>query len=101
MIHVSCDGCGKSIRPGNDHHYVLKVEVFAAHEPPALTEADLDEDHLEAVSEMLCALEESGESEPPPSSQQNRYDLCRSCRERFLRDPLGKETVQKFDFSKN
>jgi len=101
MIHVSCDLCGKSMRPGEDHHYVLKVEVFAAHEPPPLTEADLDEDHLEAVSEMLCAMEETGEVEDRPLSQQRRYDLCRDCRERFLRDPLGKDTAQKFDFSEN
>ena len=100
MIHVSCDLCGKSIRQGDDHHYVLKVEVFAAHEPPPLTEADLDEDHLEAVSEMLCSMEENGEVESRPLSQQRRYDLCRACRERFLRDPLGKETA-KFDFSEN
>jgi len=100
MIHVSCDLCGKSIRSGEDPHYVVKVEVFVVHEPPALTEDDLDEDHLEAVSQLLCEMEESGERDAPPVTQQRRYDLCRACRERFLRDPLGKETA-KFDFSEN
>src|SRR2546430_1756791 len=58
MIHVTCDLCGKSIRSGKDPHYVVKVEVFVVHEPPALTEDDLDEDHLEAVSQLLCEMEE-------------------------------------------
>ena len=101
MIHVSCDLCGKVIRAGEDLHYVVKVEVFAAHEPAGLTEEDLEEDHLEAVSQMLCAMEESGGEPLPPAAQARRYDLCCSCRERFLRDPFGKETVQKFDFSEN
>lgn len=102
MIHISCDGCGKPIRTGEDNHYMLKVELFAAHEPAPLTEDDLDEDHLDSVSQLLRDMEVSGESEAlPPPSQQRRYDLCRACRDRFLRDPLNKETAQKFDFSEN
>ena len=102
MMHISCDICGKVIRPGHDHHFVLKVELFAAHEVGALTEEDLDEDHLEAVGQMLREMDENGETETaPPSTQEHRYDLCRACRERFLRDPLGKEAAQKFDFSEN
>ncbi len=102
MIHVTCDLCGKSIRGGKDLHYVVKVEVLAAHEPAGLTEEDLDEDHLEAVSQLLCEMEESGDlSSLPPSTHQRRSDLCCACRERFLRDPLGKETATKFDFSEN
>jgi hypothetical protein len=102
MIYISCDLCGKAIRSGKDHHYVVKFEVFAAHEPAGLTEDDLDEDHLEAVSQILCDAEGGTGCEAlPPPAQQRRYDLCCACRERFLRDPLGKETAQKFDFSEN
>ncbi len=102
MIHVTCDHCGKVIRPNQDRHYIVKLEVFAAHEPGGLTEEDLDADHLEAVSEMLCEMEETGEVESPPAgTQERRYDLCSGCRERFLLNPLGKEQAQKFDFSEN
>jgi hypothetical protein len=102
MIQVTCDLCGKSIQAGEDLHYVLRLEVFATHEPAGLTEEDLDEDHLEAVSQLLSDMEETGSVETlPPATQQRRYDLCHACRERFLRDPLGKETAQKFHFSKN
>ena len=30
MMHISCDICGKVIRPGQDLHFVLKVELFAS-----------------------------------------------------------------------
>ena len=103
-MHITCDGCGKELRPGEDHHFVVKVEVFAAHEPAELTEADLDEDHMEAFGELLRELagDKSPDTDPiPPASQQLRYDLCSTCRQRDLRDPLGKESAQKFDFSEN
>src|SRR5262245_39763990 len=101
MLHVTCDLCGKELRPGDDHRYVVKIEVFAAHDPAELTEADLEDDHMEAVSQLLRDMEENltepDEVEPP---QHNfRYDLCHECRRKFVRDPLGKEGAQKFDFS--
>jgi hypothetical protein len=102
MLHVTCDLCGKELRPGDDHH-VVKIEIFAAHDPAEITEADLDDDHMEAVSELLREMEDSLEdpdvAEPP--HRHFRYDLCPGCRKRFVRDPLGKEAAQKFDFSEN
>src|SRR4051812_47745835 len=61
MLHVTCDLCGKELRPGEEH-FVVKVDVFAAHDPSALTEADLDEDHMEAVGELLRQME--GQEDP-------------------------------------
>jgi hypothetical protein len=101
MVHVTCDNCGKELRPG-EGRYVVRIEVFAAHDPAELTEADLDEDHLEAVSELIRQMEESDEPDSlEPTSRQMRYDLCTDCRERYVRDPLSKEASQKFDFSEN
>jgi len=102
VIHVTCDLCGKQVTLGEDYRYVVKIEVYAAHDPGKLTEADLDEDNMEAVSQLLRS-----EDEPPdpditaPAYKNFRYDLCPSCHKKFVRDPLGKDTVQKFDFSKN
>jgi hypothetical protein len=101
MLHVTCDHCGKQVGAGEDH-YVVKIEVFAAHDPAEITEADLEEDHMEAVSQLLQELEESDEAEGvEPAAQHFRYDLCPECRRRFLRDPLSKDSSQKFDFSEN
>jgi hypothetical protein len=80
----------------------VKIEVFAGHDPAKITEADLDDDHLEAISEIL---RDEDEMEDPdiaePAYKNFRYDLCPECHKRFLRDPLGKDAAQKFDFSKN
>jgi hypothetical protein len=101
MLRVNCDGCGKEVRPGEDHH-VVRIEVFAAADPGKLTEADLDEDHMEAVAELIRQSEENGEElEVEPASKRLRYDLCAECRKRYLRDPLGVGPSPKFHFSKN
>ena len=103
MLHVTCDLCGKELRPGDDNRYVIRMEVFAAQDPAKLTEADLDEDHMEAVSQLLREMED-GRADPAvlePSTRCFRYDVCPTCRARFVRDPLGKDTAQKFDFSEN
>src|SRR5262249_12085427 len=102
MLHFTCDLCGKELLPQGDHRYVVKIEVFAAHDPRELTEADLDEDHMEAVSQLLRDVEDSADPETEtPSNKKFRYDLCPECQKKFLRDPLGKEQEQKFDFSEN
>jgi hypothetical protein len=103
MLHVTCDLCGKGLCPGNDQRYVVKIEVFAAHDPAKITEADLDDDHMEALSELLRDMEDNDDQAelPEPAYKNFRYDLCPECHKKFLRDPLGKESAQKFHFSKN
>jgi len=103
MLHITCDLCGKELQPQEDGRYVVKIEVFAAHDPRELTEADLDEDHMEAVSQMLRDLEDDDTAADPttPVYKKFRYDLCPDCQKKFLRDPLNREAAQNFDFSEN
>jgi hypothetical protein len=102
MQHITCDLCGKELRPGEDHRYVVKIEAYAAHDPAEITEADLDEDHMEALSQTLRELEENEASPELTEPYKNfRYDLCGECHKRFVQNPLAKETAQKFDFSEN
>ena len=101
MQHITCDLCGKELGNGGDH-YIVKIEVFAVQDPCEITEADLEEDHMEVVSQMLQDMEDSGDADPlEPATKQLRYDMCPECRKRYLRDPLNKETAQKFHFSEN
>jgi len=100
MLHFTCDQCGKDLSKGEDH-YIVRIEVFAAHDPAEITEGDLEEDHMEAVSQLLQELEEDGAIDVEPAAKQFRYDLCDGCRKKFSRDPLNKETAQKFEFSEN
>jgi hypothetical protein len=102
MQHFTCDVCGKVMTPSDSRRYVVKVEVFAAHDPAELTDADLDVDHMEEVSQLLAEAEDAAEpGELAPAFKQFRYDLCPDCHTKFLRDPLNKDAAQKFDFSEN
>jgi hypothetical protein len=105
MLHITCDLCGKELRAGQDH-FVVKIEVFAKHDPAQLTEEDLEEDHMEAVSQLLREMADDEAADAIEPSRSNlRYDLCPECRRRYLLDPLNKdpnkEAAQKFDFSEN
>jgi hypothetical protein len=103
MLHFTCDLCGKEMMPGVSHRYVVKMEVFAAHDPAEITEEDLDEDHMEAVSQILRDEQEGlvDPDEIAPKFKKIRYDLCPDCHQKFLNDPLGREAIQKFHFSEN
>lgn len=100
MIHYSCDLCAKDLN--DEARFVVKIEAFAAHDPAALTDDDLDDDHMEAISQKIQEMEDAGEeAELTPSSKRFRHDLCSDCYRRFLLDPLGRDHSQKVAFSKN
>lgn len=98
MLHYSCDLCGKDLTEGRDARYVVNMEVYPAQDPAEITEADLSDDHLEDISQLL--READDEIEPAPAFRKMRYDLCPACHAKFLADPLSRES-QKFDFSEN
>jgi hypothetical protein len=100
MLHFTCDHCGKDLRPGEEQRFVIKIEAYAAEDPCVITEADLEEDHMEAVSDLIRDMEDSGTDIVEPNKK-FRYDLCADCHKRFLQDPLGKETTHKLFFSQN
>jgi hypothetical protein len=90
------------MRPGEDQRFVVKIEAFAAQDPSELTDADLDDDHMEAVSQLLRECEENEScAELTEPCKNFRYDLCPECHQRFLKDPLARDREQKFHFSKN
>jgi len=104
MMHFSCDICSKDMTLGEGARYVVKLEALAATDPAELTEADLDADHIEEMADLLNELEESGIDDVPaelPANKKMRFDLCALCYRKFLADPLGRESVAKFDFSEN
>jgi hypothetical protein len=82
---------------------VVKIEAFAAHDPNEITSADLDEDHMEAVGQLLRDMDDEtlASTDIVEPYKNFRYDFCPDCHQKFLRDPLAKETAQKFEFSEN
>ncbi|MGQ0634684.1 MAG: hypothetical protein ACT4QC_08740 [Planctomycetaceae bacterium] len=98
MLHFSCDLCGQ---PLEDRRYVVRMEVFPAFDHDALTEADLDADHLQEVANEIHEMEATGAALDDASTKSYRFDLCPRCHEKYAKDPLGRETVHRLNFSEN
>lgn len=87
MMHFTCDRCGQEMRP-QDARYVAKIEITAAHPPLELAADDLDDEHLDAVAEILQQMGDAAAVPIPPRATL-RFDLCPKCREKYLASPLG------------
>ena len=101
MQHFSCDLCSKNLTPGEETRYVVRIDVNPAAAPAELTDADLDQDHLDTMAEMLGMMEESPDQFEEPVRRAFEYDLCPTCHAKFVADPLGRERARKPQFSKN
>lgn len=102
MLHFTCDICGKELLVDEDLRYVAKVELFAAYDPLEITEEDLEDDHMEEVSKLIEETEEFDAQELQDQVYKSfRFDLCPDCHKRFLKDPLGRESARKINFSSN
>lgn len=102
MVHFTCDLCGKDLNAEGMRRFVVKIEAYAGFDPTEITEDDLDEDHMEAVAELLQNDEIlDPEHDEARLSRNFRFDLCPECHAKFVKDPLGREFTRLFDFSKN
>ena len=102
MVHFTCDLCGKDLTESADSRFVVKIEVSAGFDPNQIREDDLDDDPMEAVSELLQRdADLSSQDLAAQAPKGFRFDLCSACRCKFVKDPLGRDTVKLFDFSQN
>ena len=102
MIHHSCDRCGNSIDANQDLRYVVRVEVQATMESVDPMETEPDRDHLLELEEILERLDdEQSMMISEDIYQRRRYDLCCSCYRKFIRDPMGADANNQFNFSQN
>jgi hypothetical protein len=101
MIHVVCDCCKRIIDLDEEIRYVVRMEVFAAVDVDH-PEAEEDRDYLQEIEEMLDRGGDVDESLLASDLyEQARFDLCEDCRQRFIRDPLGRSAAARLDFSDN
>jgi hypothetical protein len=102
MVHFTCDLCGKDLTASGDSRFVVKISAYAGFDPNQITEEDLDDDHLEAISELLRNQDGEPGSDPDlPTFKGFRFDLCPTCHGKFLKDPLGRDLIRSLDFSQN
>lgn len=100
MLHYTCDCCKRLIDPDRELRYVVRVEVYAALEPME-DDGDDERDHLQEIQDILERLDEDDEELSDDVYQQRRYDLCSECRNRYVKNPLGRLAMQEFGFSDN
>ncbi len=101
MIHFSCDRCKRSIDPSEQLRYVVRVEIRAALDFEDTTEDESSRDHLLEIEEILDSAEDgSSDFVSDDVYQQKRFDLCPSCYRKFVRNPVGKDSVE-LNFSEN
>ncbi len=99
MLHFSCDICGQHLR---DQRYVVRMEVYPAFDAEDFSEEDLEADHLQEISESIQKMETTGDFDlDDVESKRLRFDLCSQCRQKFLKDPLGREALRWLNFSEN
>ncbi len=102
MVDFTCDLCWKDLTAACDARYVVRVETYPGFDPNELTEADLDDDPMQAVADLVQHdLDAHPHDLDQASAKTFRFDLCTSCHRRFLKDPLGKDALRVFDFSEN
>ncbi len=101
MIHYTCDRCKREIDSLHQTRYVVEIEIHAALDDCANDMED-DIDHLSELNQALEDLSDDGnDDEHAESSHRGRYDLCPGCRQHFLNNPLGRDSLLALGFSNN
>lgn len=102
MVHFTCDLCGKDLTSSGEPRYVVKIAAYAGFDPNEITEEDLDEDHMEAVSKLLQRDESLSSTAVEAETYKGfRFDLCPCCHGRFIKDPLSRDIFRMLNFSEN
>ena len=101
MLHYTCDSCKRLIDPELELRYVVRIEVYAALDP-LQDEGDDERDHLQEIQDVLERLDETEDERLSDDVyHQKRYDLCSECRNRYVKNPLGRLSMQELGFSQN
>jgi predicted amidophosphoribosyltransferase len=87
---IVCDLCNRPVSPHG--HYIVKIDVYADPEMPAVSSEELAEaDYQQAMKELMEQMK--GMTADELQDQVHRrfeFKLCRTCQMRFLVNPLGK-----------
>jgi hypothetical protein len=101
MLHYTCDSCKREIDPNRELRYVVRVEVYAALDPME-DEADDERDHRQEIQDILERLDDAEDEQISDDVyHQVRYDMCSECRDRYVKNPLGRLALHGLGFSQN
>ena len=84
-----CRLCGRRINEGRGH-YVVRIEVFAADEPPEKRVWLAEKGDFKAEIDKL--LKRIADTDPKELEDQVykffKFDLCRSCQREYIKNPF-------------
>lgn len=101
VIHFSCDRCKRTIDAAEQLRYVVRIEIRAALDFEDAIDDEAGRDHLMQIEEILdCAEDGSSDFVSDDVYQQKRFDLCPGCYRKFVRNPVGRDSVE-LNFSEN
>ena len=87
---ILCDLCDRTVSPHG--HYIVKIDVYADPEMPAVTGEEMQEaDYQQAMAELIEQMKHlSADDLQDQVHRRFEFKLCRACQMRFLANPLGK-----------
>ena len=89
MIRYICDMCGKEIKM-HTLRYRVNIDVIAAYDTMVITKEDLKRDFQKEIKRLLERMKDmDGERLLGDIWKNFSFDLCRKCRDIYLRSPLG------------
>ncbi len=101
MIHYSCDRCRRDIDTSSDHRYTVTIEIEAALDGPEHELVD-DPDHLDELQDLIDSADDLCSSVfDEDVYQRKQFDLCRSCFQQYIKNPLARETNSSIGYSPN
>lgn len=101
MIHYSCDRCRKTIDTTTDLRYEVSIVTQVVLDGPEVSDDD-ERNHLSEIDELLMRVdEEECEQLCQDLYQSRRFDLCSSCYQQYIKNPLATEATMQVEFSEN
>jgi len=84
--------CGARIET-NELRYVLKMNIFAAYDTMKLELSDLEKDYEDEIRNLVEKMEQMSPKELEEDVfKELKFDLCRKCQQKVLKNPLGSKT---------
>lgn len=92
MLHFICDMCGKGLLVESDVRYEVTIEVKSAYDIMEINKADLKKRNLKKeMKELVDKLKDKDPQEIEDEVYKVfKFDLCRECQKKFIKNPLVK-----------
>lgn len=99
MKQYICDQCRCLI---DGHRYSVRIELQSIPEPAPITETDLDQDSLDQIADEIAMMDSTADFHLPENrTKKMALDLCPACARKYEKDPLGRESRNRFPISPN